>query len=75
MAYNSEVFAHRLMIIRKDRKMSQKELAESCGVAMNSIARYEAGSVIPQADSLCAIADALNCTTDQLIGREAFITA
>lgn len=75
MAYDSDTFAHRLMVIRKDRKMSQKDLAEAAGITANSIARYEGGSVIPQADSLCAMADALNCTTDQLVGRESFITA
>lgn len=75
MAYDRDVFAHRLMIIRKDRKMSQQELAESSGIAANSIVRYESGSVTPNADTLCSLADVLGCTTDQLVGREDFVTA
>lgn len=75
MAFDSNAFGHRLMVIRNDRKMSQRDLAAATGIGYSAIARYEKGSVIPQVDTLCVIADALNCTTDQLVGREAFVVA
>lgn len=49
---------------------SQEDLARISGVRVNTIARYEAGiTKSPEADKLVAIADALQTTTDYLLGR------
>ena len=67
MAYSNETFAHRMKVMRAERKFSQKDLAEASGVGIDSIARYEVGDVTPRLDNAYAIANALGCTIDALL--------
>lgn len=68
MAYDNELFRHRLMVCRNNRRMSQDELATKSGVSKDSIARYELGMVKPGLDKAYAIAIALDVTLDELVG-------
>lgn len=66
----SEVFRTRLRTAReKLRGLSQSALAEKTGLPPSSIAHFEAGSRKPSFDNLRRLADALEVTTDYLIGR------
>ena len=47
--------------------MSQAELAEASGVDVNSIARYEMGSVTPGLDKAYALAVALGTDLNALV--------
>lgn len=49
----------RIAVIRKAQGMTQKELAEKCGMAQPNIARIEAGTYATSIDVLSRIADAL----------------
>lgn len=53
--------------------MSQKQLADIMGVTQAAIANWETGGVYPRASQLPALAEALNCTIDDLYngGKEA----
>lgn len=54
--------------IRKERGMTQQQLADSCGMKNTRIANYEAGIREPRLQDAQKIAVALSCTLDELIG-------
>ena len=65
----SELFQERLRAARELRKWSQSELAEKAGMPPSSIAHFESGSRKPSFDTLRRLANALEVTTDYLLGR------
>lgn len=40
---------------RTDAKMTQKELAEKCGMADSAIRKYESGKVVPKLDTIAKL--------------------
>lgn len=68
----SEIFQERLRTAREQlRKWSQSDLASRAGLPPSSIAHFEAGSRKPSFDTLRRLANALEVTTDYLLGRVA----
>ena len=65
----SEIFKERLRAARGLREMKQSELADRAKLPSSSIAHFEAGSRKPSFDNLQRLANALNVTTDYLLGR------
>ena len=59
----------RIKNIRKKRNLNQDQLAELASLNRVTIAKYESGRVEPGAQALARIADALEVTTDALLGR------
>ena len=51
--------ASRIQELRKEAGMTQKDLAEKCGMAQPNIARIEAGTYATSIDVLSRIAEAL----------------
>lgn len=60
---------NRIAEIRRQRGLNQDELAELSTISRISIARYETGKFEPGAKALARIADALEVSTDVLLGR------
>ena len=56
--------------IRKLRNLNQEQLAELASLNRVTVAKYESGRVEPGAQALARIADALEVSTDILLGRE-----
>ena len=54
--------------LRKEKGMTQEELAEAVGVSAQAVSKWELGS-LPDAGLLPAVADALGTTIDTLFGR------
>lgn len=52
---------------RRAAELSQSDLARLVGVDGQTISRYERDVLVPGADKLGRIADAVGCTTDLLI--------
>lgn len=66
----SEIFQERLKIAREGlRKWSQTELGRRAEMPPSSIAHFETGSRKPSFDTLRRLANALEVTTDYLLGR------
>ena len=61
-------FAKNLKFYRKQKKYSQKELAEKLNYGYTAIANYESGRNEPSLDDLIALAKALDVTVDELVG-------
>lgn len=53
-------FGKAIVTIRKARKMTQKELAERCGMSQNAILALEKGQSYPPIETLKKIQAALN---------------
>jgi len=65
----SDLFQERLRAARDLRKWSQGELAEKAAMPPSSIAHFETGSRKPSFETLRRLANALEVTTDYLLGR------
>lgn len=62
-------FAERLKKARKQKRLTQREVAEYLGIATHSYQNYEGGQRQPDFEALVVIADYLEVTTDYLLGR------
>ncbi len=60
----------RIRSLRKQRELTQEELAELAGIARGSIGRYETGVVYPSQEVIVKLASIFNVTTDYLLGKE-----
>lgn len=65
---NTEGFGARLVQFRKAAGYTQQQLADEIGASRRQIAYYEGESEHPPASLLIALAQALNVTTDELLG-------
>ena len=65
----SEKLAKNIERLRTQRKMTQEELAKRVGVSQPAIAQYEAGTAVPKLYVTIKLADALNTTIDDLVGK------
>ncbi len=65
-----EDFASKLVTLRKNAGLTQMQLSALSGLSQSNINTWERGRSMPLPDGLIALADALNCTIDYLLGRE-----
>lgn len=65
----TDVFPERLRAAREKRGLSQSDLAERARLQASAISHFETGSRKPSFDNLRRLADALDVTTDYLLGR------
>ena len=63
-------FAKNLKRYRKQKKYSQKDLAEKLNYGYTAVANYESGRNEPSLDVLIALARALDVTVDELVGMK-----
>ena len=59
--------ATRLITLRKERNLTQLEMADKVSLHVNQIRRYEAGNAQPSLEALKKIALAMNITIDSLV--------
>ena len=62
-------FPTRLKELRNARNLTQKEVAESAGMAPMAYQRYEYGTREPAFRQLIALADYFDVSLDYLVGR------
>lgn len=60
----------RLIALRRERDLTQQEMADAIGVHVNQIRRYEAGATQPSLDALKKIAVTMSVTIDSLVFDE-----
>ena len=63
-------FAENLRLIRKEKNISQEELAEIIGVSRQAISKWEQGSVYPEIEKLLLLTKYFNVSLDALMLRE-----
>lgn len=62
-------FGKRLREIRMERRLTQMQVADSIHVALRTYQCYEQGKREPSFATLIALADVLEVSTDDLLGR------
>lgn len=62
-----KIFANRLKKLRKERGLSQTDLADKCGLNFSDISRYERGTVSPTLENFVKIAQALEVSPEDLL--------
>lgn len=60
----------RIRALRQQRNLNQEQLAELANLNRVTIAKYESGRVEPGAQALARIADAMDVTVDEILGRQ-----
>ena len=55
--------------LRRERGITQEELAGELGVTAAAVSKWEKGATLPDVLMVCAIADFFGVTTDALLGR------
>ena len=64
------MFGDNLKTIRKAKSYTQAELAIKLNVVRQTVSKWEKGLSVPDADTLCKIADALETSISELLGSE-----
>ena len=62
-------FAERVKILRKEKRLTQVQLAELLKQTPRAYQYYEAGVNMPEFPNLLALADFFNVSLDYLVGR------
>ncbi len=63
------IFPHRLNQARHANGLTRSDLQNKTGIKKKMLAKYELGENMPTIPILCKIADALDVSTDWLLGR------
>ncbi|WP_144498705.1 helix-turn-helix domain-containing protein [Bacillus pumilus] len=66
------MFKDRLIQLRKNKKLTQEQMAEKIGIHRGTYANYERGHRQPDYDTLLKIADFFDVTTDYLLRGEEY---
>lgn len=61
------IFSEKLQLLRKNKGLTQEELAEKTGVSRQAVAKWEAGQVYPDIFNLIQISNLLNVSVDYLV--------
>lgn len=67
-------FNQKLQELRKQKNLTQEELAEQLFVSRTAISKWESGRGYPNIESLKAIANFFNVTIDELLSGEELLT-
>ncbi len=65
-------FKERLKELRKDKKLTQKQLADLLGCTNQNINDWETGNSETSFDNLLMLADIFDVTTDYLLGKDEY---
>ena len=70
MAFTYEkIFSERLKLVRKEKKLTQKQIAKLLSIDEGAIGHWEHERGQPSFSVLCHLADALGVSLDWLVGR------
>lgn len=62
--------ASRLLQLRKERGLSQEELAEKLKVSRQAISKWERGDALPDLENLILLSELYGISLDRLVGRD-----
>lgn len=64
---NNTAFAANLALLRRERGLSQEQLAERLGVSRQSVSKWESGVCLPELATLDTLCTMFGCTLDTLL--------
>src|SRR5574344_704151 len=62
-----EIISHNIVLLRKNNRLTQLELAEKLNYSDKAISRWERGDTLPDIDTLCSICELFGVDFDFLI--------
>ena len=62
------MLSENLRLLRKQKLLSQEDLAEKCQVSRQAIAKWESGESVPTIEKLIYLANLYDVTLDELVG-------
>lgn len=62
--------AENIRAMRKERKLSQEQLAEAMGVTVGAVSKWELGASVPDIGTIMELADFFETSVDVLLGYE-----
>ncbi len=75
MASNLRLLGNNIKCMADEIKLDAKELASACGLSLSDIHRVFEGRLVLTPVQICAIADTLKCSVNQLLVKpEGFIS-
>lgn len=63
------MLSENLRLLRKQKFLSQEDLAEKCQVSRQAIAKWESGESVPTVEKLVCLANLYDVSIDELVGR------
>lgn len=70
MEFSVYAIAQNLYRRRREKKITQADLAEAAELSANAISKWESGLMFPNCESLCKLCEALGCTPDEILQRQ-----
>ena len=67
--FDKNIFASRLLELRKSRNLNQSKTGEIVGLTQTAITKIEKGERAASIEVLCALADYFDVSLDYLVGR------
>ncbi len=67
--FSKEIFAARLLSLRKSKAISQQTLAEHLGVSFHQVSKMETGQRSASLEVAFSLADYFDVSLDYLVGR------
>lgn len=64
-----EFMAKSILVHRKEKGLTQEELAEKLGVSAVAVSKWERGINVPELGVVCEMADFFEISVDELLGR------
>lgn len=59
-----------IQYLRKQKKITQEQLAEMMSVSRQTISRWKAGEIIPELNKLVVLSDVFSCKLDALVKED-----
>ena len=56
--------------LRKQKRITQEQLAESMSVSRQTVSRWEAGEIVPELNKLIALSELFSCKLDALVNED-----
>ena len=63
------IFSKKISVLMMKKNISQRDLAKKAGVTESAMSYYVSGSRVPRSDVLVRIANALETSSDYLLGK------
>ncbi len=59
-----------LLQLRKQKKLTQEDVAKACKVDRATVSKWESGEFFPRVDKLILISNLLECSVDELLKKK-----
>ena len=71
--FNMQKIGRKISELRKDKNMTQMELADQMGISFQAVSNWERGNSMPDISKLPELAEVLNVSLDELLGKKTIL--